>query len=90
MNSYLPFLPAQKWNAFLNFVRKNPLKSNIRECAFRGAVIKGTLIVTFLPDLFFLPIAEMGNWEVEEDDTLAVQDDDDEVRKKKSKKFCRI
>ena len=52
-------------------------------------MIKGTLIVTFLPDLFFLPIAEMGNWEVEEDDTLAVQDDDDEVRKK-SRKLCRI
>ena len=52
-------------------------------------MIKDTLIVTFLPDLFFLPIAEMGNWEVEEDDTLAVQDDDDEVRKK-SRKLCRI
>ena len=78
MNSYLPFLPAaQKWNAFLNFVHKNPLKSNIR-----SVPLKALWLSLFFARSFFLPIAEMGNWEVEEDDTLAVQDDDDEVRKK--------
>ena len=41
--------------------------------------LRGSFIVLsrFLLELFFFFFTAMGNWEVEEDDTLAVQEDDE-------------